>query len=133
MPRGFWLGPLVLLGLAAGACSGNGASPPTDAAAEAGGAYFPCDVQAVLVAKCHTCHSNPPRNAEVPFPLTEYAHVQRDYGGGVRIYQLMRAAIASDFMPLAGSPTGPLTAEQKATMLRWLDDGAPPASQPCAP
>ena len=44
----------------------------------------------------------------------------------------LKNAIESNFMPLAGSPTGPLTPEQKTTMLTWLTAGAPPAPQPCS-
>jgi hypothetical protein len=100
-------------------------------------------VEAVLKAKCHTCHTDPPRNVTLvaplagevvmaPFSLMEYAHTQRDYGGGLKIYQVMKNAIEANFMPLSGSPTGPLTAEQKTTMLTWLTAGAPPAPQPCS-
>jgi uncharacterized membrane protein len=122
---------MAAVGLVLAGCSDSGSSADAAAPDAATGAYFPCDVEAVLKAKCHTCHGNPRRN-DAPFSLTEYADTQRDYGGGVRIYQLMKNAIESNFMPLAGSPTGPLTPEQKTTMLSWLTAGAPPAPQPCS-
>ena len=138
---------LVLAG-----CSGDDGSPADAGAADtagnapdtASGAYFPCDVEAVMKAKCHTCHTDPPGNVTLlspsaglvvmaPFSLMEYAHTQRDYpgGGGLKIYQVMKNAIEADFMPLAGSPTGPLTPGQKTTMLTWLTAAAPPAPRPC--
>lgn len=133
----------VLAGVVALGCSSNGGSGGDAGAPDAAaGTYFPCDVQAVLMAKCQTCHSDPPRMVTLvapaagdvvmaPFPLTEYAHTQRDYGGGLRIHQVMKNAIDSNFMPLSGSPTGPLTAEQRTTMLTWLTAGAQAAPQPC--
>jgi uncharacterized membrane protein len=143
---------MAAVGLVLAGCSDSGSSADAatpDAAADvapdtAPGAYFPCDVQAVMTAKCHTCHTDPPRTVTLvapsagdvvmaPFSLMEYAHTQRDYpgGGGLKIYQVMKNAIEANFMPLAGSPTGPLTSEQKTTMLTWLTAAAPPAPQPC--
>jgi hypothetical protein len=134
---------MAAVGLVLASCSDSGSSGDAGAPDAATGAYFPCDVEAVLKAKCHTCHTNPPRNVTLvaplagevvmaPFSLMEYAHTQRDYGGGLKIYQVMKNAIEANFMPLSGSPTGPLTPEQKTTMLTWLTAGAPPAPQPCS-
>jgi hypothetical protein len=135
-----WMGTAVLLlaGCSSSGSNGDAGSPPDMAA----GMFFPCDVDLVLRLKCQTCHSDPPRSVTLvaplagevimaPFPLTEYAHTQRDYGGGRKIHQVMKTAIEIDFMPLSGSPTGPLAPDQKTRMLSWLTAGAPAAPQRC--
>jgi hypothetical protein len=43
----------------------------------------------------------------------------------------MNNAVSSGFMPYAGSPTGPLTDPEKATLLAWFAAGAPGAPMPC--
>ena len=132
--------------LALAGCSSSGSNGDAGSAPDlAPGMFLPCDVDTVLRVKCQTCHSDPPRSVTLvaplagevimaPFPLTEYAHTQRDYpgGGGLKIYQVMKTAIESNFMPLSGSPTGPLTPEQKTTMLTWLTAGAPASTAPCS-
>jgi hypothetical protein len=92
-------------------------------------AYFPCDVEAVLKAKCHTCHNTPTRMG-APFTLLQYANTQMNYSGDV-VWRLMKTAIESDFMPEASSPTGPLTPAEKTTMLTWLTASAPSTPQAC--
>jgi uncharacterized membrane protein len=129
--------------LAFAGCSSNGSNGDAGSSPDmAAGMFFPCDVDTVLRLKCQTCHSDPPRSVTLvaplagevimaPFPLTEYAHTQRDYGGGRKIHQVMKMAIEIDFMPLSGSPTGPLTPDQRTSMLTWLTAGTPPAPQRC--
>ena len=92
--------------------------------------FFPCDVEAVLKAKCHTCHTQPLKNG-APFPLLEYANTQMPYGTTMRIWQVMKTAVETDYMPFVGSPTGPLEPAQKTTLLTWLGNGAPAASTRC--
>jgi uncharacterized membrane protein len=102
-----------------------------DASADAGVAgFFPCDVEAVLKAKCHTCHTSPTKNG-APFPLLEYANTQMAHASGMKVFQVMKTAVETGFMPLAGSSTGPLTADEKTTLLGWLNAGAVPAAQRC--
>jgi hypothetical protein len=114
------LGILLLLGTALTGCDPAATSPPS----------FPCAVEAALEAKCRTCHTMPMRMG-APFALLEYAQTQMDYGS-VKVWQAMKAAIESGFMPLAGSPTGPLAPDEKTALLDWLGAGAPPSDQPCA-
>jgi hypothetical protein len=115
---------------AAIACEkGGSTTQPPDAAPVVSGSFFPCDVEAVLKAKCHTCHTMPMQMC-APFPLLEHANTQMVWGDG-KVWEAMKPAIESDFMPLSTSPTGPLTPAQKTTMLTWLNAGAPAAGQPC--
>jgi len=95
--------------------------------AEAGGF---CDAFAVMEQKCLHCHGNPTANG-APFRLDSYEATQvrsRD-GKSVRSDR-MRAVIASGYMPpvklSVDPPVEPLSCEERATLLAWLDDGAPP-------
>ena len=108
----------------------NAAGDATDAAAVAG--YFPCAVEAVLKAKCHTCHVMPPING-APMSLLTWAATQNVASGSatIRIWQQASAYVASGYMPFITSPTGPLTDAEKAILLPWLQDGAPPAARAC--
>ncbi len=79
-----------------------------------------------------------PLRLGAPFPLLDYAQTQRDCRmdgemkcSAAKVWQAMKNAIESGFMPLAGSPTGPLTAAEKTALLDWLRAGAPSAPQPC--
>jgi hypothetical protein len=54
----------------------------------------------------------------------------RAHGVAARV-EVILPAIMTDFMPLAGSPTGPLTTAEKAALLGWLERGAPPEPQRC--
>lgn len=86
-----------------------------------------CDVFAVLSCKCQRCHTDPPENG-APFPLLAYEHTQAEYGGG-QVWQALRGAIASDFMPPSFlpelmPPVEKLTDFEKATLIGWADQGA---------
>jgi uncharacterized membrane protein len=118
------------LALALHACSSTPANPTPDAAPVPAGRFFPCDVEAAVKARCQICHTTPPVMS-APFPLLEYADTQKDYGGGQKVWEAMKRAIETGEMPQRGSPSGPLTPEQKATLLTWLGAGALAASQPC--
>jgi len=77
----------------------------------------------VLEVRCQECHGNPPVHG-APFPLATYADTQADYFGKP-VWMRMQNAIDAGFMPPIPKP--PLSAEDKATMLDWLDRGAPSA------
>jgi hypothetical protein len=96
------------------------------------GQFYPCDVEAVLRAKCHTCHTMPPRNG-APMSLLTWGATQNLASGSttVKIWERARDYVSSGFMPLAGSPTGPLTPAEKATLLGWLEAGAIPVARAC--
>jgi uncharacterized membrane protein len=145
---------LTLLVLTAAACDDAAVPTPTtdaatqDGASESGapdmavaadadaspaaGQFFPCDVEAVLRAKCHTCHTMPPRNG-APMSLLTWAATQNLASGSAtqKIWERARDYVANNYMPYMGSPTGPLTPAEKATLLGWLTAGAPPAAQAC--
>ncbi len=92
-----------------------------------GAPHFPCEIEAVIRAKCQRCHNDPPQN-DAPFPLLTWEDTRRPYGM-LLVYEAMLPAIETDFMPLTqlelDPPVEPLTPEEKAPMLDWLRDEAP--------
>jgi hypothetical protein len=108
----------------------DAAGDATDAAAVAG--YFPCEIEAVLKAKCHTCHVMPPING-APMSLLTWADTQNLASGSttIKIWQQASTYVASGYMPFITSPTGPLSDAEKAILLPGLQDGAPPATRAC--
>jgi hypothetical protein len=70
----------------------------------------------VLQAKCTSCHSDPP-NSGAPFKLTTYADA-RDHAPAIA------ARIEAGSMPPPTANT-PLSTEQKAALLSWVNAGAP--------
>jgi hypothetical protein len=93
----------------------------------AGGATntLPCDVVAVLKAKCQTCHSNPPQN-DAPVPLVSYADVQ---GKASQIAEFIDAQV--DYMPPPGAPN--LTSPERTTLLNYIGAGLPSAGAVSCP
>lgn len=112
--------------------------------ADASPRSFPCDVEAVLRAKCQRCHDSP---AELdrcypaktclrgPFPLLKWSDTHQVYGDKP-IFVRMHDAVASDFMPFKSNditpPTAPLEPGEKATLLAWTAACAPPGSVACS-
>jgi hypothetical protein len=107
---------------------------PSDSTPGEGGApdgvaeYIPCDVEAVLKAKCHVCHTDPPQ-MDAPRPLLTYQNI-------APVRNLMEMYLKNNFMPYtppgaSGPPNGPLSAAQKATLLDWLAMGGLPSTVKC--
>jgi hypothetical protein len=123
---------LAALMLAAGACGGDNTPDITGADADPP-TGFPCDVQAIIVAKCQTCHVEPPKRG-APIHILSYADTQvfPPDSTTMKVWEYMEMFITSGYMPYMGSPTGPLTDAEKATMLAWLK-GGPVASTAVCP
>jgi hypothetical protein len=89
---------------------------------------FPCDVQAVLEAKCHRCHTEPPENG-APFALLTWENTRVVYLDQP-IYQRMLRAVTTEFMPLQAlplePPVEPLTEDEKSILVNWLEAGGAP-------
>lgn len=100
-------------------------------------ARIPCAVDAVLEAKCRRCHTDPTVNG-APFPLLKWETLFEPYGTRV-VYEAMVGALESDFMPLCAEgkcgtfdpPVAALTAEEKETLLNWLDCPLPEIGGAC--
>jgi hypothetical protein len=121
----------ILVRLTLACSSGVPESTPTSdthvSQAEAG-AF--CDAFDVMERKCLRCHGDPTANG-APFRLDSYEATQvpaRD-GNTVRSDR-MREVIESGFMPpvklAVDPPVEPLSCAERATLLAWLENGAPP-------
>lgn len=111
---------------AGGGGSGNaGGSGGATCSAEPQTGDIPCEVHAVLQAKCQTCH-NADHLSGAPIDLLacERFH-ELDCGQLEPRFQTARDYVASDFMPLGMDE---LTPEEKKTLVDWLD-----ACAPCVP
>ena len=128
--RAAWL---LLAGLASISCSDNAPPPPLDAAVEAGCVAtpqvgdFPCDVAAVLAAKCQVCHQQPPIN-HAPFSLLTYADTQAQFGTTSLLkWQRMSQVIEPDGLPhMPPSDHPQLSTDDFAVLRGWFARCAPP-------
>jgi len=111
--------------------------------ADAAPGLLPCDVEAVLAAKCQRCHNSKavldvcfPKNTCLrgPFPLLTWSDTHQIYGGKP-IFERMHDAVASGFMPFQSTditpPTAPLEPSEKTTLLEWTKDCAPEGRVTC--
>ncbi len=89
---------------------------------------FPCDVAAVLAARCQTCHQDPPLN-RAPWSLMTYADTRRPFGtAGLLRWQRMAQVIEPDAIPHMPPRSAPQpSATQLATLRDWLAGCAPAA------
>lgn len=119
----------VILALALSLGCGSDSEDPSDTQAD-GPTYFR-DAKAIVDARCATCH----RSGDIgPFPLTTHEEVMAFEGP-------VRASIENGTMPPwmpaegCGDYVGSidLTAEEKSTLLAWLDAGAPQGEETDAP
>lgn len=125
---GSWL---VLAGLII-ACNSavSEPAPKSDASVSTAESSDFCDAFAVIRQKCQRCHSSPPAHG-APFALDGYDATQVPSHDGQTIRaDRMGEVIESGFMPLTtlrlDPPVEPLTCEEKATILGWIAEGAPP-------
>jgi hypothetical protein len=117
---------------------GAGAAGAPGEAGAAGAPAIPrpvtwCAVSKVIACSCQQCHQNPPVH-QAPFPILTYADTQQPYpsaSSNNKLWQAMKTAVTSGYMPYLGlqdppvePPVQPLSAEDKATLLTWFDEGA---------
>jgi hypothetical protein len=100
-----------------GTGGGGGAGGGPDCSGTPDTGDFPCEVYAVLKAKCHTCHTDPP-TGNAPFPLLTYELTRAPFGSKQR-WEQMRADIASGYMPF-GTVAPDLTPEEQQVLLDWF-------------
>jgi hypothetical protein len=94
------------------------------------GADLPEAVDDVLATKCRRCHSAPPRHS-APFPLYTWADTRGKHHGQP-IYERIGKVVESGFMPMmipANPPVERLTDAEKQTLVAWVAEGAPSASE----
>jgi hypothetical protein len=132
---------LLVAALSIGACS-SGA--PVDGGADAVDAALdlepcppmpatgdlPCDVGAVLAAKCQVCHTVPRKNG-APFPLLSYEQTHEQFGTTALLkWQRMAQVIEPGnlpHMPPADHPQ--LDPGDFATLHAWFNQCAPPVPE----
>jgi len=94
-----------------------------------------CEAFQVIRAKCQRCHNDPTVNG-APVPFLSYEDTQAQYYmTDLKWSDVMVGMVENDFMPfvalndspdLVGGTVEPLTADEKATLLGWLKQGALP-------
>ncbi len=94
-----------------------------------------CAALTVIRAKCQRCHQDPPQN-KAPIAFLTYADTQAPYfDTALAWWQVMQGVVDRDAMPYValneGSnpimpPVEPLTVDEKAKLLGWLNQGALP-------
>lgn len=117
------------------ACSAVGAGDPAlySAQSSATSARGFCSAFAVVERRCVRCHADPPVNG-APFALDNYASTQvpapsKADPGELRAGRMLAAVESNEMPPVSlrvEPPVEPLTCEERATLLAWLEDGAPP-------
>lgn len=100
-----------------------------------GGAIAFCDALTVVRAKCQRCHGDPLTNA-APVPFITYEDFFAPYGMSTQTYgDVAVRVVGNDVMPYVAlndgpnpimPPVEPLTANEKATLLGWLEQGMKP-------
>ncbi len=98
-----------------------------------GSTPLPCDINAIVVANCQSCHSNPPQSG-APMPLVTWEDFQAttpaDPDGptvpaGEHVYQTVERRINDAQALMPQPPNAPLDTADLATMDAWLNAGAP--------
>ena len=126
----FGLGVLSLAAAVTSACGSSDANGSTtlhaDASAQSTQAevddsnLIPCAPRAVLQNVCQQCHGRPTKNG-APFPIQRMNDILSTHSGEV-VRQDMIDELNANLMPLAPVT---ITVEDKATLLNWLNAGAP--------
>lgn len=100
----------------------SGDGPGDDGPAD--GAGLPCDVRDALLANCGTCHGETP-SFGAPMPLTSYddLRVPATTDPSRPVYEVVAERMTAEvgMMPLDGQ----ITAQDEATILDWISQGAP--------
>jgi hypothetical protein len=117
----------------------------SQAAPDAAPRFLPCDVEAVLRAKCQRCHNSTavldvcyPAGTCLrgPFPLLTWSDTHQ-LRGATPTYELMRQAVQDGFMPFTTANVSPpvalLESDEKATLINWANACAPAGSRACDP
>lgn len=95
-----------------------------------GDGTLPCEVAALLAAKCQTCHSSPPKGAPMPLvthgDLTKPSAVDPSRTFAQRSLERMKSTVSP--MPPSGASMADI-----ATLEAWVNAGAPKGTCGSAP
>ena len=124
--------------------TGDGGSADAGGAPATSGEPIPfCDALTVIRAKCQRCHGDPLQHG-APVPFLTYEDTQAQYYvTDQKWFEIMVKVVGNGSMPYVAlndppasvtPPVEPLTADEKATLLGWLQQGAKPeGGTDCAP
>jgi hypothetical protein len=106
---------------------GNGGATTTSTTSTTSATFdpegdIPCDVFAILEAKCHICHEAQHLNGAPIDLLTCGRFQEADCGAGDPRHLIATTYVNSGFMPLGATD---LTDDEKTTVMGWLEQGAP--------
>jgi hypothetical protein len=129
-PRGTCIAAVAFFSLSCGSASatpdpgGDSGTPPTGTIG--GGGLLPCDVDAVLAARCRECHgATPLYGASMPLVTNADLHVPSRSNASIPVYQAVRARTHDATRPMPPPPSARLDAASQATLDAWIDRGAP--------
>ncbi len=125
---------LLLSSLGLFACTSS-TSSGSGAGGGGGGAssrYLPCDVEAVLVSACQSCHASTPQYGAV-MPLVTYADLLAPAHSDPsrKVYDLVAARTHDDTRPMPQAPNPRLDAADQKVLDDWIAAGAPGSSASC--
>jgi Copper type II ascorbate-dependent monooxygenase, C-terminal domain len=92
---------------------------------------LPCDVNAILVAKCQTCHGNPLMSGPMPLITWNDLQATSPVYAGVKIAERVKARIRNTASPMPPAARPQLTAQELATLESYLNAGAPQSTVTC--
>jgi hypothetical protein len=121
-----------------GSTAGSLPTGTTGTAPAASASGLPCDVEAVVKAKCWTCHSDASNPAKsfggvVLSKQSGFTAASTIAGNTVAARVKVRINAAAGATPSVMPPVNQpqLTAAEKATLTAWIDKGAPAATAAC--
>lgn len=94
---------------------------------------LPCDVDAVLKARCQTCHASAPKYG-ASVPLVTWDDLQKPGPGGSsnkKVYELVKARIHDAERPMPPSPQPRLADKEAAAIDGWIAAGAKATDATC--
>jgi hypothetical protein len=110
----------------AGAVTGGGGGAAGSAGGNAAASGLPCDLANFLMARCQTCHSNPPI-AGAPMPLVTYgdlvAPAKSDPAKSAAAMALTR--MQDTTRPMPPPPATRASASEIAQVSTWISSGQP--------
>jgi hypothetical protein len=119
---------------APGGTTGGPGTPGGPGGIDAGpsaGTGLPCAVKKVVVEKCQACHSDPPVGTFMPLVTAAHFQAQSSTDMTKKYFELAKTRIADSARPMPPVTSPQLTAEEKSTLLSWLNQGAPGSSESC--
>jgi Copper type II ascorbate-dependent monooxygenase, C-terminal domain len=93
---------------------------------------LPCDVNAILVSKCQTCHGNPLMSGPMPLITWNDLQATSPVYTGVKIAERVKARIHNTASPMPPAARPQLTAQELATLDAYLNAGAPQSTATCS-